>query len=55
VLAAIIGDSRYAVAFGLVAVLPLLAVGTTPVRAERRAARVGQEQVVAAGAATTDC
>jgi sugar phosphate permease len=36
VLAAIIGDSRYALAFALVAVLPLLAVGTTPVRAEQR-------------------
>jgi sugar phosphate permease len=55
VLAAIIGDSHYAVAFALVATLPLLAVATTPVRGERRAARADQERVVAAGPATTDC
>jgi hypothetical protein len=35
VLAAIIGESRYAVAFLLVAVCPVLAVPLTPVRAER--------------------
>jgi MFS family permease len=34
-LAAIIGDSRYALAFGLVALAPLAAIATTPVRAER--------------------
>lgn len=39
VLAAIIGDSRYALAFALVTVFPLLAVVITPVRAER--ARTG--------------
>ncbi|SHG11623.1 Sugar phosphate permease [Jatrophihabitans endophyticus] len=38
VLAAVIGDSRYAVGFALVAVFPLLAIPLTPVRAERRAA-----------------
>jgi sugar phosphate permease len=36
-LAAVIGDSRYAVGFALVAVFPLLAVPLVPVRAERRA------------------
>ena len=35
VLAAIIGDTRYALAFGLVTLFPLLAVAATPVRAER--------------------
>ena len=35
-LAAAIGDTRYAFGFALVAVFPLLAVPTTPVRAERR-------------------
>lgn len=35
-LAAAIGDSRYALAFALVAVCPVLAVPLTPVRAERR-------------------
>jgi sugar phosphate permease len=34
-LAAIIGDSRYALAFALVALAPLAAIATTPVRAER--------------------
>lgn len=34
-LAAIIGDSRYALAFALVALAPLAAIVTTPVRAER--------------------
>ena len=38
-LAAIIGDSRYAAAFALVAVLPLLAILTTPVRVERAGTR----------------
>jgi sugar phosphate permease len=35
-LAAAIGDSRYALGFALVAVCPLLAIPITPVRAERR-------------------
>jgi MFS family permease len=35
VLAAIIGDSRYAPAFALVTVFPLVAIAVTPVRAER--------------------
>jgi sugar phosphate permease len=35
VLAAIIGDSRYALGFALVALAPLLAIPLTPVRAER--------------------
>lgn len=35
-LAAVIGESRYALAFAVVAVFPLLAVAFTPVRAERR-------------------
>ncbi len=38
-LAAVIGDSRYALGFVLVAVFPLLAVPVTPVRAERAPAR----------------
>ena len=36
-LAAVIGDSRYAAAFALTALFPLLAIGLTPVRAERPA------------------
>jgi hypothetical protein len=36
-LAAIIGDSRYALGFAVVAVFALLAVPLTPVRAEWRA------------------
>ena len=39
VLAAVIGDGRYALGFALVAVFPLLAIGITPVRAERRSVR----------------
>jgi sugar phosphate permease len=35
-LAAVIGGGRYALGFALVAACPLLAVGITPVRAERR-------------------
>src|SRR3954453_17325724 len=35
VLAAVIGESRYAVGFALVALFPLLAIPLTPVRAER--------------------
>jgi hypothetical protein len=31
----VIGDSRYALAFCVVAIFPLLAIGLTPVRAER--------------------
>ena len=38
-LAAIIGDSRYALGFAVVAVFPLVAVPLTPVRAERLASR----------------
>jgi sugar phosphate permease len=34
-LAVAIGESRYALGFGLVAIFPLLAIGLTPVRAER--------------------
>ena len=34
-LAAIIGDSRYALGFAVVAIFPLLAIPLTPVRAER--------------------
>ncbi len=41
-LAAVIGDTRYALGFAAVAVFPLVAIGLTPVRAERRvAASVG--------------
>lgn len=40
-LAAVIGDSRYALGFALVLVFPLLAIPLTPVRAERLAARAG--------------
>ena len=36
-LAAVIGDSRYAVGFAIVAMFPLLAVPVTPARSERRA------------------
>jgi len=36
VLAAVIGADRYALGFALVAICPLLAIGITPVRAERR-------------------
>jgi sugar phosphate permease len=36
VLAAIIGDSRYALAFAVVTALPVVAIATTPVRAEQR-------------------
>lgn len=42
-LAAVIGDSRYAVGFALVALFPLLAIPLTPVRAEAAAASRGQE------------
>jgi hypothetical protein len=34
-LAAVIGESRYALGFAVVTVFPLIAVGLTPVRAER--------------------
>lgn len=54
VLAAIIGDSRYALAFAVVAGLPLVAVGTTPVRAEERRNRRDQQRVAAASATTAD-
>jgi MFS family permease len=37
-LAAVIGDNRYAVGFAIVAIFPLLAVPVTPARSERRAA-----------------
>jgi MFS family permease len=39
VIAAIIGDTRYALAFTVVALFPLLAVTTTPVRAEAESVR----------------
>ena len=39
VLAAVIGDSRYALAFTVAAVFPLLAIGLTPVRAEQARSR----------------
>jgi MFS family permease len=39
VLAAVIGDGRYALGFALVAVCPLLAIGITPLRAEGRSVR----------------
>lgn len=42
-LAAVIGHSRYALGFALVALFPLLAIPLTPVRAER--ARAGREKV----------
>jgi MFS family permease len=45
-LAAIIGDARYALAFAVVTVFPLLAVGLTPVRAEAAAARSSQKTEV---------
>jgi sugar phosphate permease len=47
VLAAIIGNSRYAPAFALVAVCPILAVALTPVRGELRAARDADPEHVA--------
>lgn len=49
-LAAVIGDVRYALGFALVAVFPLVAVPLTPVRAERRSAgrNVAGADVVAA-------
>jgi sugar phosphate permease len=42
-LAAAIGDTRYALGFALVAVFPLLAVPVTPVRAERARASAGED------------
>jgi MFS family permease len=39
VLAAVIDGGRYALGFALVALCPLLAIGITPVRAERRSVR----------------
>ena len=50
-LAAAIGDSRYALGFALVTIFPVLAVPLTPVRAERRRSRaedVAAPDVVAA-------
>jgi hypothetical protein len=35
-LAAVIGDTRYALGFAVVAVFPLLAIPLTPVRVEQR-------------------
>jgi MFS family permease len=49
-LAVVIGDSRYALGFLLVAVFPLLAIPLTPVRAERASAR----QAVPDGAAAVE-
>ena len=53
-LAAVIGDSRYALGFALVVIFPLVAIPLTPVRAERRAglsrtAQVGAPSGLAAG------
>jgi sugar phosphate permease len=48
-LAAVIGDSRYALGFLLVAVFPLVAIPLTPVRAERRTQ--SDKVAVVAGAA----
>jgi sugar phosphate permease len=42
-LATVIGDSRYALGFALVALFPLLAIPLTPVRAEAAAASGGQD------------
>jgi sugar phosphate permease len=47
-LAAIIGDSRYALGFAVVAVFPLIAIVATPVRAERFAGGVREIDVSAA-------
>ncbi|GAB2479324.1 MFS transporter [Jatrophihabitans fulvus] len=44
-LAAVIGDTRYALGFALVAAFPLLAIPMTPVRAERRRAERELAQV----------
>ncbi len=51
-LAAVIGDSRYALGFALVTVFPLLAIPLTPVRAERRSAG---PDVAAADVRTARC
>jgi MFS family permease len=45
VLAAVIGDSRYALGFALVLLFPLLAIPLTPLRAERLAARPALDKV----------
>jgi sugar phosphate permease len=42
-MAAAIGDTRYALGFALVAVCPVLAVPVTPVRAERRRRSAGED------------
>src|SRR3954451_20205794 len=42
VLAAVIGESRYALGFALAALFPLLAIGLTPVRAERWPGSAGE-------------
>ena len=49
-LAAIIGDSRFALGFALVAIFPLIAIPLTPVRAERAAAQVAEDEKRAARA-----
>jgi sugar phosphate permease len=51
-LAAVIGDTRYALGFALVAVCPLIAVPLTPVRAERRRASA-TEHIAAADVVTS--
>jgi MFS family permease len=52
-LAAVIGDSRYALGFALVALFPLLAIPLTPVRAEAVAASRSQD-VAAADVLSSD-
>jgi MFS family permease len=46
-LAAVIGESRYARGFALVAIFPILAIPLTPVRAERQARDAQPTEVVA--------
>ena len=57
-LAAVIGDSHYALGFALVAVFPLLAIPLTPVRAEREKALAGvsrRRTPVATSSRVTSC
>lgn len=51
-LAAVIGETRYALGFAVVAVCPLLAIPLTPVRAERRRAAAATVETLAADVAT---
>jgi sugar phosphate permease len=50
-LAAVIGDSRYALGFALVTIFPLIAIPLTPVRAERRS---GGQDVAASDVIAAD-